>query len=137
MLRDSNLHGIQLPGSAERLVVSLFADDTTVLLTENDCFEDLQTILDLWCKASTARFNISKTEILPFGSPQYRRGVCDTRKVSLHSVPFPPSVHIASQNEAVRFLGAWHGYFDSSDVVLQSWSATLDKIQHSLTAWAK
>jgi hypothetical protein len=49
MLRDSSLKGLQIMGDTERLITTLFADDTTVFLSEDDDFEDLQTILNKWC----------------------------------------------------------------------------------------
>ncbi len=52
---------MELPGMTERLLVKLFADDTTVYLSEEDDFEELQETLDGWCVASTARFNVAKT----------------------------------------------------------------------------
>jgi hypothetical protein len=71
-LRASNLKGYDIPGLEERLIVNLFADDTTVFLSKTDKFSDLQNILDLWCTASTAKFNINKTAIIPIGTEEYR-----------------------------------------------------------------
>jgi hypothetical protein len=53
------------------MIASLFSDDTTVYLTKNDSFAGLQDILNTWCKASGAKFNIAKTEIIPIGSKEY------------------------------------------------------------------
>ncbi|PPQ85541.1 hypothetical protein CVT25_006781 [Psilocybe cyanescens] len=72
MRQSPKLKGLKIPGLKEKLIVNLFADDTTVFLNNADKFEDLQAILDKWCTASTARFNIGKTEIIPLGSDEYR-----------------------------------------------------------------
>jgi len=71
MLRRSNLKDYKAPGMADPTIVSLFADNTTVYLTEDDNFEDLTTILDNWCKASGVKFNISKTEIISVETDKY------------------------------------------------------------------
>lgn len=71
-LRKSNLKGFTIPGKAERLIATFFADDTTVYLSADDGFGELQEILDRWCLAAGAKFNISKTEIIPMGTPEYR-----------------------------------------------------------------
>ncbi|EEB98202.1 hypothetical protein MPER_02334 [Moniliophthora perniciosa FA553] len=71
-LRNSCLEGFEIPGIDEKLVANLFADDTTVFLSENDNFEDLKQILDGWCIAAKAVFNIAKTQVIPIGELQYK-----------------------------------------------------------------
>ncbi|KAE9396834.1 hypothetical protein BT96DRAFT_780838, partial [Gymnopus androsaceus JB14] len=72
-IRKSDLKGFNdIPGVKEKLITNLFADDTTVFLNEEDGLEDLEKILDNWCMASTAVFNIAKTQILPIGKKEYR-----------------------------------------------------------------
>ena len=63
MLRLSNLKGFEIPGARDKLITTLFADDTTVFLSKFDKFRDLKAILNKWCIASGACFNVSKTEI--------------------------------------------------------------------------
>ena len=58
MLRDSALDGLHINGEVERTIATLFADDTTVYLSEKDSFSDLQDILSKWCHASKAKFNV-------------------------------------------------------------------------------
>ena len=69
MLRKSNLKGFEIPGVQERLIAKLFADDTSVYLSEFDKFSDLETILNKWCIASGACFNVNKSEGIPMGTP--------------------------------------------------------------------
>jgi retron-type reverse transcriptase len=78
MLRNSDLTGIKVPGTDRRLLVSLFADDTTIYLASTDSWSTLWQVIDLWCTASTAKFNTKKTIILPFGSPEYRHRLTST-----------------------------------------------------------
>ncbi len=42
MLKDSHLEGFQLPNVRERIITMLFADDTTVYLSERDDYRVLQ-----------------------------------------------------------------------------------------------
>ncbi|KAF5318883.1 hypothetical protein D9758_019008 [Tetrapyrgos nigripes] len=136
MLRNSHLQGFKIPGVVERLIANLFADDTTVFLAAEDDFGDLQTILDEWCTASTAKFNVNKTSIIPIGEEEYRRNVINTRR----TVPYqyganpylnvlPPNLHIAREGEAVRILGAWYG---NNIVATQIWAPTIEKIDKVL-----
>ncbi|KII82858.1 hypothetical protein PLICRDRAFT_80112, partial [Plicaturopsis crispa FD-325 SS-3] len=65
MLRASNIKGIQVPDLAKRILVTMFADDTLVYLSERDDFRDLEKIIDLFCLASTAKFNTEKQSTYP------------------------------------------------------------------------
>ena len=68
---DTSLHGYKIPSINEKLIVSLFADDTCIFLNQNDKMDDVQNILDNWCQASEAKFNLDKTEIVPIGTPKH------------------------------------------------------------------
>lgn len=57
LIRNSELEGFLIPGTAERLKATLFADDTTVYLSEHDNFSILQNILDTWCTLKKQRFS--------------------------------------------------------------------------------
>lgn len=46
MIRESNLRGFQIEGLTEHLIATLFADDTTVYLSEHNDWADLKSILD-------------------------------------------------------------------------------------------
>ncbi|KII84251.1 hypothetical protein PLICRDRAFT_80310, partial [Plicaturopsis crispa FD-325 SS-3] len=134
MLRNSDIHGYNVPGVADKIVTSLFADDTTAYLTESDRFDDLQGILEKWCIASKAKFNVEKTEVIPIGTKAYRDTVIATRKMSPGQDPLPGDVHIAKDGEPVRILGAWVG--NNADQA-ESWNNVVAKINTSLTQWGK
>jgi len=64
---DPEIHGLAISGLDEKLTVNMFADDTTLYLSDKDSFDKIKLILDKWCEASGAKFNIEKTEIIPIG----------------------------------------------------------------------
>ncbi|TFK62738.1 hypothetical protein BDN72DRAFT_889947 [Pluteus cervinus] len=134
MLRKSNLSGFQITGLIERLINTLFADDTTVYLSEEDNFEDLQNLLLEWCTASGAKFNIQKTEVIPIGTKEYRETVVRTRKINPTQDPIDGNIHIARDGEPVRVLGAFIGNNVEQAAI---WTPTIEKIGTSLRRWNK
>ncbi|KAG7443943.1 uncharacterized protein BT62DRAFT_901588, partial [Guyanagaster necrorhizus] len=66
----SNLKGLDISGSEEHLIAKLFADNTATFLYEED-FKELKKILDNWCIASGAYFNVKKTQIIPISSKEF------------------------------------------------------------------
>jgi hypothetical protein len=131
MLRNSNLEGYRIPGTTKKLITSLFADDTTVYLAK-DKFSDLQNIKE-WCTASSAKFNIAKTEVIPIGTPEYRILVTQTRKTHKTHEAIPDNIHIAGEREPVRILGVWVGNIDPNE----QWTRVLEKIETALDQWSK
>ncbi|EPS92624.1 hypothetical protein FOMPIDRAFT_23487, partial [Fomitopsis schrenkii] len=138
MLRHSSLEGFNVPGVAEKLITTLFADDTSVFLSRNDKWDQLWEILHKWCTASKARFNDDKTEIIPIGSPTYRQRVIHTRHIepdrTSDDTRIPDSVNIATDGSAVRILGAWIGNGAEQATI---WTPTLQKIRSFLERWGK
>ena len=62
---NPEINGISIPGTEEKIITSLFADDMNLFLNQNDRMDIVQGILDRWCQASGAKFNLEKTEIIP------------------------------------------------------------------------
>ena len=88
-LRNSpDLEGFPIPGAASNIIVNLYADDTTVYLSDSDRYDTLELILTSWCSASGAKFNIKKTEIIPIGTSQHRERVLTTRKLHPDDHPY-------------------------------------------------
>ena len=108
----SNLIGFQTD-NLHKTIVSLFADDTTVYLSEKDNVKDLYSILTEWCTASGAKFNIDKTEVIPIEKKEYRDEVVCTARTNPTSVTFDQNIHIARDGQAIRILGAWIGILTS------------------------
>jgi hypothetical protein len=68
---DSTIEGLTIPGLEEKVLINLFADDTTLYLNKNDSFDQVERILCQWCKVLGAKFNIEKTEIIPIGTIEH------------------------------------------------------------------
>ncbi|KIJ39679.1 hypothetical protein M422DRAFT_253465 [Sphaerobolus stellatus SS14] len=128
------LRGYNIPGDHERLIATLFTNDTIVYLSQHDDWNDLHTVLDTWCKASGAAFNINKTAIIPIGTPAYRDSIRITRALSNNQDPIPNNILIVDDTTPVRVLGTWVGNrIDQASI----WVPTLEKIDKNLKRWNK
>ncbi len=125
MIRKSSIEGFNIPRCGETLKAVLFADDTTVYLSCQDDFSVLQRVLDTWCSAAKARFNMSKTEIIPIGNPAFREEMAESYRLTGAWKNYPRGVHMAQNGEAVRILGAFFGNGVSQ---VQIWTLVLTKI---------
>ncbi|KAH9937789.1 uncharacterized protein BXZ73DRAFT_89227 [Epithele typhae] len=132
MIRNSQLEGFDIPRTNANLKARLFADDTTTFLAEGDDFAILQVILDTWCRAAKAKFNISKTEIIPIGTKEFRKTVIETYQVHGTWNNCPRNVHVADEGEPVRILG---GFFGNGLEQGTIWSPKLAKLEESLQRW--
>jgi ribonuclease HI len=134
-LRNSNLiKGYDIPGITHRVKINLYADDTTIYLNKNDKYSDLENILNGWCLASGAKFNMDKTEIIPIGSKTHRERVITTRKLNPDDTPLENSIRIAPDGHPIRSLGAWIGN-ETNDAT--PWEPILDNISKTLNRWNK
>ena len=131
-IRASAIRGIDVPNLDEKIKVSLFADDTTVILTEHDSFTELTGVLDEWCEVSGAKFNVEKTEIVPIGTEEYRRKLTETRKLGSASEAIPASIHIARDKDATRLLGAWIGNGVNPE---EPWRKIVEAIRKDFNRW--
>ncbi|KAL1945539.1 hypothetical protein VTO73DRAFT_2390 [Trametes versicolor] len=131
-LRASELRGITLPGTPGRLITKLFADDTTVFLHEDDDYAEVDRITSVWCKGSRARFNMEKTELIPLGSPAYRKSLVETRRMKPSTHPIPQTVKIVHDGEAVRTLGAWIG---NNTEAATPWNVIINTLEANLEKW--
>jgi exonuclease III len=130
MIRNSErVRSFVIPGSDDRLVVNLFADDTVVYVNANNKFDNLQRILDKWCRASGAKFNKEKTEIIPIGTEAHRGRIIRTRKIHPADAPLNYDVHIANDSEAIRSLGSWVGNNTKDEA---PWEPIIDKVNKEL-----
>lgn len=134
-LRNSpKLHGFHIPGSLQKTLVNMYADDTTIYLSADDHYEDLESLLNQWCIASGAKFNLEKTEVIPIGTKAHRDRILTSRQIHPSDQPLCTGVHIAPDGHAVHCLGAWIG--NGLDETTP-WTPILDKINSALSVWSK
>jgi len=134
-LRQSDaLQGYKIPGVKNRIIVNLYADDTTIYLGKNDRFHDLEATLAKWCTASGAKFNPDKTEIVPMGPKAHRDGIINTRKLHPDDPPLAENIRVAQDGTPIRSLGAWIGNeLDSA----AAWEPILNQVKTSLDNWQR
>ncbi|KZT21729.1 hypothetical protein NEOLEDRAFT_1221723, partial [Neolentinus lepideus HHB14362 ss-1] len=135
MLRNSpDLQGYSIPGIKDKILITLFADDTTIYLKQTNCYNDLQTILTCWCCASGAKFNAEKTEIIPIGTETHCSLILANRQLHPDDAPLPLSIHIAKDGEAICSLGAWIGNNVNN---ISPWEPVIDKISLTLSRFQR
>jgi len=133
MIRHSSIHGIEVPGSENNIKCKLFADDTVVYLSHRDDLLRLQSeCLAPWCEAAGAKFNISKTIVIPIGPKEYRTKMFETRKLNENGTTIPDHVYIADEGCPVRILGGWIGNEISQ---VTPWTPVIEKISANLKRW--
>jgi len=116
------------------MICTLFADDTTVYLSERDNFGDLTKVLNKWCSASGAKFNIENTEVTPLGVPEYRKEVLGNRKLHSGDVVIPMEIHISPDGAPTHVLGSWVGNgVNQMNVCFP----TVEKIEYNLMCWCR
>lgn len=134
MIRTSKIKGLRLGNHNEYVKETMFADDTTVYLSEDDSFSGLQKTLKKWCKVSGANFNIPKTVAVPVGSKSFQERAISTRQLRQGSDLIPTSIRILGDGEATRLLGTFIG----NEICKTSvWTPTIEKIAEDLERWKK
>ncbi|KAH9857506.1 hypothetical protein C2E23DRAFT_713787, partial [Lenzites betulinus] len=134
-LRASNLNGIEVPGLTERIITTMFADDTTVFLSANDSYSHMRTLLDRWwCKGSRAKFNEPKTVLIPLGPRAGRERIRRDRTLAEGTERLPGGIRILDEGEGTRMLGAWIGP-DHDDAT--PWTSVVNTIQRNLERWSR
>ena len=132
---DPTLKGFASSGQEEKILVSMFADDTTIYLSKEDRFDQVEQILRSWCDISGAKFNIEKTEIIPIGTAEHREEVIMSRKVNPNdSCQLDNRIKIAKDEEVIHLLGAWIGNRTDD---LTAWEPIIDMIKKDLERWQR
>ena len=135
MRNNPEIHGLIIPGLTDKLVINLFAKNTTLYLSECDSFNIVEPKLRTWCNVSGAKFNIEKMEIIPLGTETHRNNIITMRKINPQDhTALDNRIHIAKDGEAVRSLGAWIGNHTTN---ITPWELTLDKIQKRIELWKR
>ena len=132
---NDNISGITIPGLEEKILINMFADDTTLYLSKEDRFDDIEDLLEGWCEISGAKFNIGKTEIIPIGTPAHREEIATSWKIHPSDCsPLAPQIRIAEDKDAIRLLGAWIGNHVDN---LTPWEPIIDLTKKDLERWSK
>jgi len=127
------LKGFKIQGIQEKILVSLFADDTLVYMNKKDKRQTLEKMINTFCKASPAKFNKEKTEILPIGSEKYRKQVIEKRQTSESKEDkIPEEIRIVKDKETLRTLESYMG--NKVNQVTQ-WNQILKKQKDVLNTW--
>jgi hypothetical protein len=98
-IQNSPLKGFNVNEKLSRVLVKVYADNTTIFLSKEDDPKELQKCLDLFCQAATAQFNEKKTEIIPVGPVDSQTELIRTQKFNDWKIS--DEVHIAQEGEAV------------------------------------
>jgi len=134
-IRKSSLEDFKIQGLEEKVLVSLFTDDTLVYMNENDNKKTLEQIIRNFCEASTAKFNNEKSEILLIGTKEYRNNVIKTKTVNkTNNDKLDQAIRIIEDNDSLRILGAHIG--NDSETSIQ-WETILKRQSRILKKWAK
>ena len=115
-----------IPDTEEKMIISLFTDDTNLYLSKEDRMDLVQEILDRWCQAFSVKFNMEKMEIIPFRTEAHRERVIATRKLNLRDqIPFDDHIKIARDSKTIRILSAQFRNHSSEEIL---WESVIDKI---------
>ena len=90
----SRIKGLQLPSGSCEVIVSQYADDTSVVCSTNDAILATFDIYDLYGKASGARINTTKSKGLWLGPWRHR---------------VDPPVSLSWSSDSIRLLGTTLG----------------------------
>ena len=127
--------GIKIPEVKEKVIISLFANDTLIYQNAKDDIKELQEIIKVFCIASKAKFNIEKTEYLPVGKKDYRKTLETTRKINdIPGNTIPDNINIIKEGQTMRTLGAWVGNGGNQN---PQWKKILDKQKEIMDTWEK
>ena len=112
------------------MLIRVYADDATVFIGPEGNPTELQSCLDLFCEASTARFNKPKTKIIPLRTPEDHEALINTRSYNRWKIE--EVIHIAKDGEAIRILGSWQGNGIS---VQAKWDGIMEKQAKTMKRW--
>ena len=101
-------------------------------MEKNDRFSNLEEIINLFCNASTACFNMEKTEALPIGTPKHRNRVITRRILGENTNKLPEHIRLIKDGEPMRTLGLWIG---NNIVIEDKWNKITEIQKKVIDVW--
>jgi len=115
------LDGVLLPGIEAAIKVSLYADDTSIFISDPACLPAVLDVLERYCLATDAKLNLSKCQGVSLNQPS------PPPHLQLGMAWLPP-------NHCLTHLGIPVGTSIDLDEV---WGPVLNEIDVSLAKWKK
>ena len=113
---DKDIVGVKLPGSPDECKISLFADDSTGILCNDNSIKKFLYWIELFGKASGSKLNKEKTKGLWLGAWKYRK---DNYRFGIQFV------------DILKIVGIKFGNVTQDDV----WNPVLLKFEKVLNSW--
>ena len=101
----------------------------TVYLNKGGKIKHMEEITKDFCKASTTKFNLEKTEALPIGSKEHQKKVIEVRRMNEYRIP--NHITLIKDKEPMRTLGAW---VENEVTIEEKWNKILEYI---MEFWAQ
>lgn len=117
----TSIRGIHIPHTDKHSLVFQHADDTTCTVSDRKSIETLLNVFEDYGKASGAKINKNKTEIMTIGSGKLG---------SLHL----ESIGVSKCDETMKILGVHLGK-DKKLCEIKNWEEKISKIKKVLNLW--
>ena len=113
-------HDFQIPGTDFTCAVSAYADDVSVLITSESGFSKVEEAYSLFDRASAARLNTQKSQLLWAGSWTGRNDKL---------------LNFTWNSEGLPFLGVHLGH--TNNYIKQNWTKCKEKLNKTLSSWTR
>ena len=119
--QNKNIRGISIPGTDNEAKIFSHADDTTLTLSDICSVKETFNVLELYSKASGAKLNKSKSEVMALGKSIISKSDLD-------------QLQIKECKDVVQLLGIWIGKNKLLCETL-NWEEKVSKISKILSFW--
>ena len=123
LLQNKNIKGIKIPKSEKESKYFAHADDTSLTVSDKNSISEIFNVLDLYSRASGAKINKQKSEIMCLGSGHVSDNELKKFQVKLCE-------------NTTKLLGIYMGK-DKKSCESQNWTEKIKKIKTILYFWTK